>query len=91
MGQKKKSKIILILIILLVILTLLIGITYAFFATDILKSNKNLFFKYMAQLGEEKEGFIETSLKEYFKKQKSAPYSNEGNISFNITALNGQE
>lgn len=90
MGQKKNNKIILIIIILLIILILLVGVAYAYFATDIFKSNKDLFFKYITQMGDEKQGFIEKQLKEYFEKQKNTPYSDDGSITVNITATNGQ-
>lgn len=88
MGQKKNSKIILIIIILLSILMVLTGVAYTYFATDLFKSNKELFFKYVTQIGEEKEGFIEEPLKQYFEKQKTTPYQNEGDIRVNITAYN---
>ncbi len=91
MGPKKSKKIILILIILLIILTLLAGIAYAYFATDLFKSNKETFFKYIIQMGTEKEGFLEVPLKEYYEKQSHTPYLDEGTISVNITAENGQE
>lgn len=90
MGQKKNNKIILIIIILLIILILLVGVAYAYFTTDIFKSNKDLFFKYITQMGDEKQGFIEKQLKEYFEKQKNTPYSDDGSITVNITATNGQ-
>lgn len=91
MGQKKNSKIILIIIILLLILILLAGVAYAYFATDTFKGNKELFFKYISQIAYEEEGFIEPQLKQYFEKQKNTPYLNEGSISINITADEGQE
>ena len=91
MGQKKSRKIILIVIILLVILIAIAGVAYTYLATDVFKTNKELFFKYTTQMGDEKEGFIETQLKEYFEKQKAMPYLNEGSVSVNITAENGQE
>lgn len=91
MGQKKSTKLILILIILLVILIVIAGVAYTYFATDVFKTNKELFFKYATQMGDEKEGFIETHLKEYFEKQKNMPYLDEGSASVNITATNGQE
>ena len=68
MEPKKNSKVILVVIILLVILILLTGIAYAYFATDMFKSNKELFFKYVTQMGDSKEGFIETQLEQYFEK-----------------------
>lgn len=66
----------------------LTGVAYTYFATDLFKSNKELFFKYVTQIGEEKEGFIEEPLKQYFEKQKTTPYQNEGDIRVNITAYN---
>ena len=91
MRQKKSGKIVLIIIILLVLLILLAGAAYSYFATDLFRSNKELFFKYFIQIGDESEGFIETSLKQYYDKQKNTPYLNKGSISVNITAENGQE
>jgi hypothetical protein len=88
MGQKKNSKIILIIIMLLVILMVLTGIAYTYFATDLFKTNKDLFFKYITQIGDEKEGFIDNSLKQYFEKQKTTPYQNEGDIEVEVTAYN---
>ncbi|MCI8761031.1 MAG: hypothetical protein HFJ34_08020 [Clostridia bacterium] len=90
MGQKKNSKIILIVIILLVMLILLTGIAYTFFATDLLKSNKDLFFKYITQIADEKEGFFENQLSQYFKRQKNTPYNNEGTFALNVTSENGE-
>lgn len=49
MGQKKNKKIILILIIILVVLMLLTGLAFAYFSTDLFKSNKDLFFKYASR------------------------------------------
>ncbi len=91
MRQKKSSKIIMIIIAILVILISLAGIAYTYFATDTFKGNKELFFKYMLQMGEEQEGFIETELKQYFEKQKNMPYLDEGSIDANVTASSGQK
>ena len=91
MRQKKSSKIIVIIIIILVILISLAGIAYTYFATDTFKGNKELFFKYVLQMGEEQEGFIETELKQYFEKQKNTSYLDEGSIDANVTASSGQK
>ncbi len=88
MRQKKNSKIIVILIILLLILILLTGIAYVYFATDIFKGNKELFFKYITQMADQEKGFIEMQLKQYFEKQKTTPYLDEGSIAINTTASN---
>jgi len=86
MGQKKNSKIILIIIILLVLLILMAGLAYTYFATDLFKGNKELFFKYVSQIGDDNEGFVESSLKEYLNKRKNTPYLDNGDISVNITS-----
>lgn len=88
MRQKKNSKIIVIIIILLMVLIALTGFAYTYFATDLLKSNKELFLKYITQIGEEQEGFIDMPLKEYFEKQKTTPYQDEGDVKVEITAYN---
>ena len=62
MNQKKSTKILLIFIIILSILILLAGGAFAYFATDIFKSDKELFFKYITQLGDEKKGFFDKNL-----------------------------
>ncbi len=89
MGPKKKSKVIFILIIVLVVLILLTGIIYAYFATDTFKSNKELFFKYMTQMGDKSDGFIDTQLEQYFEKRKNVSYANEGTLALNIASENG--
>lgn len=91
MGPKKNSKVILTIIILLVILILIVGVAYTCLATDMFKSNKELFFKYVTQMGESKEGFIENQLQQYFEKQKNTPYTNEGSFALNIADENGNQ
>lgn len=88
MRQKKNSKIILIIIILLMVLIVLTGFAYTYFVTDVFKSNKELFFKYITQIGEEQEGFMDMPLKQYFEKQKTTPYQDEGDVKVEITAYN---
>lgn len=91
MGQKKNSKIILVIIIILMILILLTGIAYAYITTDIFKDNKELFFKYITQMADGEDSFIEMQVKQYFEKQKTTPYTNEGTITFNTTASNNND
>lgn len=91
MRQKKSSRIILMVTILLVIFILLIGIIYVCFSTDIFRGNKELFFKYMIQMGNEEQGFMEMQLKQYFEKQKSTPYIDGGSVSVTVTASSDQE
>ena len=91
MGQKKNKKLLIILIIVLVVLILAVGVSFAYFATDIFKGNKELFFKYITQMGDSEEGFIEPQIANYFEKQKNTPYKDEGTISLNITSSSNQQ
>ncbi len=90
MNQKKNTKILLILIIIIVII-ILAGVGILVFATDIFKSDKELFFKYMADIGDYKKGFIDDGLKQYFEKKNNTPYNDEGEFSVNISSDNEQK
>ena len=70
MNQKKNSKILIISIILTIILIIGIGAAYIILATDMFKSEKKLFFKYVTQVGDSKKGFISEEVTKYFEKQK---------------------
>lgn len=74
MGQKKNNKILLILIFFVIILIALIGFVYCYFATDILKSDKEMFFISLGKTGD--------SLISYMEKRQNMPYLNEGGIEF---------
>lgn len=90
--QKKNKKILIILIILCIILIL--GVTFAilYFATDLFKSNQELFLKYAKGAFENSEdSFIGTDISEYFSKKEQTPYQNQGTITPNISTQNGQE
>ena len=75
----------LIFIIILSILILLAGGAFAYFATDIFKSDKELFFKYITQLGDEKKGFFDKNLSQFFEKRGNVPFNNQGNLSVEIS------
>lgn len=90
MNQKKNTKILLILIIIIVII-ILAGVGILVFATDIFKSDKEIFFKYMADIGDSKKGFIDDGLKQYFEKKNNTPYNDEGEFSVNISSDNEQK
>lgn len=90
MNQKKNTKILLILII-IIIFIILAGVGILVFATDIFKSDKEMFFKYMADIGDSKKGFIDDGLKQYFEKKNNTPYNDEGEFSVNISSDNEQK
>ncbi len=91
MEPKKNSKKLLIVIIILIVLILVTGVAFAFFATDLFKNDKKMFFKYVAQMGDEKEGFIDNRLKQYFEKQKTTPYNNQGTFTPSIEGDNEEQ
>ena len=81
--KPNKSKKIIIIIIILVILIGGAGVTFAFLKTDIFKSNKEMFFKYIAQIEDE-------SLKKYFEKIQTTGYEDKGKFWAEITK-NGEK
>ncbi|MBQ2938396.1 MAG: hypothetical protein IJE05_05945 [Clostridia bacterium] len=87
--KKNKSKLLITisLIIILIIIALVFSILYI--KTDILKSNKQLFFKYAAQIVDE-EG-IENNIEKYFEKKEQNMYENEGKISINSSIPDSKE
>ncbi len=75
-NGKKTLTIITIVIILLV--ASLAGAAYAYFFTDVFKSDKQKFFKYMAKNIESASTFKSVELTNYLEKKGSQPYENSG-------------
>ena len=90
MKPNKKKKIIIISII-VVVLLLIMGIVYAFVGTDLMKSNKDMFFKYTSQIFDEQNGFLDARMQQYNEKKKSTVYENYGDYSVNLTSENLDE
>ena len=81
-----------ILIILIVVILILGGIfAYLYFGTDLLKSNEQLFFKYLGQLVDSENGFIDSKLTEYTNKKMTGKYEDSGQFSVNIDGANMYE
>lgn len=59
--------------------------TYAYFATDMFKTEKEMFFSYIGNSIEETEQ--DKKIVEYIEKKEEKPYSNNGEITFNMTGL----
>ena len=60
--MKKRNKILVVLIVLIIILLMAGGaFAYAYLATDLLKNDAELFFKYLSQITEE-DGFIDKNI-----------------------------
>ncbi len=92
MEQRKNTKLLKILIITISIMILvLIGvIAYLYFQTDMFKSNKTLFFKYVAQSGNAETGFIDKQTSQYFEKKENTPYTNSAIFKADIK-MKGEE
>ena len=80
MNQKKNSKIVNILIILVSIVIIAASIGIIYLTTDLFKSNKILFAKYVGQIS------MDNTLKQYQEKKNETPYSDEGTFSVNASA-----
>ena len=82
MKEKMVKKLIIILIVLIIVLG---GVfAYLYFATDVLKTNAQLFFKYAAQIVDEQDGFIDSQLLEYSKKKQAGKYEDSGKFYMDI-------
>ena len=78
----KKKGILIAIIVLIIVLVLMGGaFAYIYFATDMLKSDKELFAKYALQMGDKENGFAPAILAEYENKKNTIAYENNGNIS----------
>lgn len=75
------------LIIILVVLILILAgfFAYLYFGTDLLKTNGQLFFKYLGQIVDVQDGFIDSQLIEYTNKKYTGKYEDSGNYSVDIS------
>ena len=80
--MKKK----IVLLVILIVLLLAGGIAYAYYATDLFKTDKEMFFSYLIDEKTETE-FNQEKLIEYYAKQASTPYESNGEISFDTTGM----
>lgn len=83
--MKKSNKVIVTTIVILCILLLLIGgaFAYTYIATDLLKSDKQLFAKYFMQIILE-DGFIDKGINNFNEKKQQTPYETSGEITVDV-------
>ena len=81
--NKNKNKKVFIIAIIAIVIVLLMGVVYAFLATDMFKSNKDLFLEYAAKMFND-DGFIDSSVKQYYEKKDNSSYEKEGTITTNV-------
>lgn len=77
--RKKKSGLIVIIVLLLVVLIAGGAFAYVYMATDLLRTDKELFLKYFSQIVTEGE-FVDSNIQQYNEKKQQTPYENEGKI-----------
>ena len=81
----KKRYLIMIIIAIVLVICLGAGLAFAYFATDLFKSNKQIFSKYFSKNNEILELLNDPDLKAYAEKQKQNAYTSEGSIKTNVT------
>ena len=82
-----KKKISVVVVILLILLGA--GIAYAYFATDVFKSSKEVFFESISN--NILENLSDENLEKYVKKQENTPYSNNGKITITSNSGNSSQ
>ena len=81
----KKRYLIMIIIAIVLVICLIAGLAFAYFATDLFKSNRQIFSKYFSKNNEILELLNDPDLKAYAEKQKQNAYTSEGSIKTNVT------
>lgn len=84
-NNANKKSIVKILIIIVIILLILLGAVFVYIATDLFKTEKTAFFKYLTQIGNQENGFFENNIVQYYNNLENRPHQNEGKISINAT------
>ena len=87
----KKRYLITLIIAIVLVLCIGAGLAFAYFFTDIFKSNKSLFLKYFSQNSEIMNFMNDTDIKAYSDMQKQTPYTSEGTIKTNVTFPDSSE
>lgn len=85
--MKKKKTLLAVIIVLIILLIAGGAFAYVYFGTDLLKSEKELFQKYVAQLGDTENGFTPANLVEYSNKKNTTAYENTGSFKANTEVL----
>lgn len=83
--MKNGKKVIVTTIIILLILVLATGgvFAYLYLATDILKTDRQLFFEYFSQITTE-DGFLDKKIADFSAKKEQNAYENSGEITFEV-------
>ena len=77
--------------IILVLLLIGAGSLYAYFETDLFKSEKQIFLDTLKNSDILKETSEDKAVKEYLQKQQNTPYTNDGEISLNMSGIEDED
>ena len=81
----KHKKILIISIIVITVLVIAIGgFAFAYMTTDILKTDEQLFYKYIMAVGNDISTFNSENLQNYLTKTQTTPYENDGVLTVNV-------
>lgn len=83
--KSSSNKVLITIIVTLLIVLLIAGgaFAYAYLATDIFKTDKQLFFKYFSQISAEETSeysFLDNRINDLYEKKTKTPYENSGEI-----------
>lgn len=87
MGKNKKKTLIIVGSITMILMVIAIGLV-VYLTTDFLKSDQELFFKYFAENIEVLEQYLQDPNAETVRALKSAPYTVNSDISFDLVSSN---
>lgn len=89
--KNNKSKKVLIIGIVVLFIILILGAMYLTLATNMFKSSKDLFFKYVSQIFDDETGFIDNKIAQYNEKKESTVFEHEGKFTVDINSENLDE
>ena len=78
--MKKNKVLIITLTVILVLLVIVAGFLFIYLQTDFLKTDKQLFFKYMGETAKNLDTYDSDKLNSYFEKLQTTPYESNGKL-----------
>ena len=82
--MKGKKVLIIAMIIVLILILGIGGVVLAYMKTDFLKTDEQLFYKYMAEIGADLTDFRSEELENYLEKTQNIPYENDSKLTVNV-------
>lgn len=82
--MKGKKILIIAIIVVLVLILGISGVVFAYMTTDFLKTDEQLFYKYMAEIGTDLKEFGSEELEAYLEKTQNIPYENDSKLTVNV-------